>query len=69
MFESPLLQKVIAEARHEDILDFLKARFGTVPRDVTRRVRDVLDEKKLRRLILSAAQSSDLQAFREALLS
>jgi hypothetical protein len=69
MFESPVLQKFVAERLHEAILALLKARFGTVPRDVTRLLRDVLDEKKLRRLNVLAGQCSDLEAFREGLLS
>jgi hypothetical protein len=69
MIESPLLQKMIAESRHEGILDLLKARFGTVPRDVTRHLREILDDKKLRRLNVLAGQCPDLQSFREGLLA
>jgi tRNA modification GTPase len=69
MIESPLLQKMIAEGRHKDILALLKARFGTVPRDVTRHLRDVLDDKKIQQLAVLAGTCSDLQAFREGLLS
>jgi hypothetical protein len=69
MIESPLLQKMIAETLHEVILDALKDRFGTVPRDVTRPLREVIDEKKLRQLIRVANKCPDLEAFREALLS
>jgi hypothetical protein len=69
MIESPLLQQMIAEARHEGILDILKDRFGTVPRDVTRHLRSILDDKKLRRLNVLAGQCPDLQTFREELLS
>jgi hypothetical protein len=69
MFESPLLQKMMAERIHDLILDVLKARFGTVPRDVARHLRDVIDEKRLRHLNLLANQCSDLAAFREALLT
>lgn len=69
MIESPLLQKMRAETLHQAILDFLKGRFGSVPRDVTRHLRNVPDEKKLRQLSVFAGQCPDLQAFREALLS
>jgi hypothetical protein len=69
MIESPLLQKMIAEKLHDVILDALKDRFGTVPRDVTRHLREVIDEKKLRQLIRVANKCPDLEAFREALLS
>jgi len=67
MIESPLLQKMIARSLHEAILELLKDRF-TVPRDVTRGIREVIDEKKLRRLNKVAAKCGDIDAFREALL-
>jgi hypothetical protein len=69
MFESPVLQKFVAERGHKYILAVLKARFGTVPRDVTRLLRDVLDDKKIERLVVLAAKCSDLQAFRDGLLA
>jgi hypothetical protein len=69
MIESPLLQKMLAERIHDLILDALKDRFNTVPRDVTRHLRDILDEKKLRELNRFANKCPDMQAFREALLS
>jgi hypothetical protein len=69
MIESPVLQKIIAETTHEYILDLLKDRFGTVPRDVIRHLRQITDEQKLRRLLLLASKCPDLAAFREALLS
>jgi hypothetical protein len=68
MIESPLLRKMIAETRHADILDVLKTRFGTVPRDVATLLRDILDPKKLRKLNVLAVKCPDLEAFREALL-
>jgi hypothetical protein len=69
MIESPMLQKMISEARHRDILAVLKARFGTVPRDVARHLGAVLDEDKLNKLVVLAAQCPELQVFREALLA
>ncbi len=69
MFESPVLQKFVAERLHEAILGFLKGRFGTVPRDMARHLRAVFDEKKLQRLAALAGQCPDLQTFREELLS
>jgi hypothetical protein len=69
MFESPLLTKMIAERFHKVITKVLKARFGSVPRDVTRLLRQVLDEEKLITLNVLAALCSDLEAFREALLA
>jgi hypothetical protein len=67
MIESPLIQKVTAERSHEHILDALKDRFGNTPRDVTKRLREIVDEKKLRRLSRIANSCADLDAFREAL--
>jgi hypothetical protein len=69
MIESPLLKRMIAETLHKGILALLKARFGTVPREVTRLLQEVLDEERLTKLIVLAGQCPDLQAFREALLS
>jgi hypothetical protein len=69
MFESPLLQKLIAEKLHEAIREALKARFGSVPQDVPHLLREILDHRKLKRLAGIAATCSDLQAFREALPS
>lgn len=68
MIESPLLQKMMAERIHDLILDALKDRFNTVPRDVAKRLREIVDEKKLRQLNRVANKCPDLQAFRDALL-
>jgi hypothetical protein len=69
MFESPVLQRFVARRFHEAVLDVLRARFGTVPRSITKHLREVLDEEKLRKLNVLAAQCPDLQAFRAGLLS
>jgi hypothetical protein len=69
MIESPLLQKLIAEKLHETIHEFLKARFGAVPRDVTRLLREIVEERKLKKLAGVAGKCPDLDAFRDALLS
>jgi hypothetical protein len=69
MIESPVLQRIIAEKLHDAILEALKARFGTVPRDVARLLRGILDERKLMRLTGVAANCRDLDAFRQALQS
>jgi len=45
MIESPLIQKVIAETIQDGVLDILKDRFETVPRDVTKLVRAQMKEK------------------------
>jgi hypothetical protein len=69
MIESPLLRKMRAETSQDHILALLKDRFDSVPRNVTKQLREIIDEKKLRKLILLAAKCPDLQAFYEALLS
>jgi hypothetical protein len=69
MIESPMLRKIAAESYQQGILDTLKARFGTVPRDLVKPLRDILDQKKLTALNGVAALCPDFQAFREALLS
>jgi len=69
MFESPVLQQFVAGRFHEAILDILKDRFGSVPRDVTKLLRAVIDEKKLRKFNVLAAKCPNMEAFREALLS
>jgi hypothetical protein len=69
MIESPLLQRMMAERSQNLILAALKERFGTVPRDVTRHLRAIIDEKKLLQLIRLVVTCPDIQAFRDALLS
>jgi hypothetical protein len=68
MIESPLIQKVRAEAQHGDILDLLKDRFGKVPREVAEEVARIIDTKKLRRFLILAAKCRDMEAFRVGLL-
>lgn len=68
MLESPLLQKMIAETIHRDILALLKDRFDAVPRNVTQPLREILDEKKLRKLLLLASKCPELETFRQGLL-
>jgi hypothetical protein len=69
MFESPVLQLFVAKRFHEAILNLLKDRFDTVPRNVTKPLREIIDEKKLHQLIVLAAKCPNLEVFREALLS
>ena len=67
--ESRFLQKVIAERIHDLILDTLKDRFGSVPRDVTKQLREIVDEKKLKRTLKVAIKCPDIEAFRAVLTS
>jgi hypothetical protein len=69
MIESPVVQRWKAEAIHKVIIALLKNRFKTVPRDVSKQLREILDEEKLTALNVLAGQCPDLDAFREALLS
>ena len=69
MIESPLLQRMVAEKMQQMILDILKGRFETMPRDVTRLLRAELNERKLRKLGTVAAKCPDLNVFRDALLA
>lgn len=69
MIESPLLQEWRAAGGHALILAVLKDRFKGVPRDVTKPLREILDEKRLTKLAVLAAKCPDLDAFREALLA
>jgi hypothetical protein len=69
MIESPLIQELRAELVHDVIVEVLKDRFGPVPRDVSKLLRAVLNEKKLKKLTVLAAKCPDLAAFREALLT
>jgi hypothetical protein len=69
MFESPVLQRWLAQRFHEAILDVLKDRFDTVPQKVIKPLRATLDEAKLRRQNVLAGKCPDLETFREALLS
>jgi hypothetical protein len=69
MLESPLLQRMMAARTHDLILDVLKERFGTVPRDVSKLLREIINEKKLRQLNRTAIKCTDMETFREALLS
>ena len=68
VIESPLVQQWKAEAVHEVILDLLKDRFTTVPRDVSKQLRAIVKEKKLRELGRLAMKCRDLDAFRDAML-
>jgi hypothetical protein len=69
MAEFPLIQELKADTAHEIIVELLKDRFGSVPRDVNKLLRAVLNEKRLRKLAIVAAKCPDMAAFREALLS
>lgn len=76
MIESPLIQEIVekasakaaVEAKQEDIETGLRARFGSLPRKVTKAIRKVDDKRKLSELVALAAQCPDLKTF-EAMLN
>jgi hypothetical protein len=67
LYKSPVLQHWKAEAIHEIIRAILKDRLGAIPRDVSKRIRKIIDEMKLRKLSVLAAKCRDIEAFRDAL--
>lgn len=67
MIESPVVQRWRADVSHKLILALLKARFRTVPRDVSKQLRAIVDEQKLTALNVLAGQCPDLDTFRAAL--
>ena len=67
MIESPLIQELRAEAIQGTILKVLKACFKVVPRDITKRLREILAEKKLAKLTFVGAKCQNLDTFRDVL--
>ena len=67
MIESPLIQELVAETKHKDILRFLAARFGPVPQDIVSALQEIQDEQRLDNLVEWAGLCPDLQAFRSRL--
>jgi hypothetical protein len=75
MLESPVLQRFMAEqmakrlaaVRHNDILHFLRKRFGTIPEATQRRVENLLDQDQLDQLLDLAVECPTLAPFAERL--
>jgi hypothetical protein len=69
--ESPLIQEILEELLREEhqtvILGILQRKFGAVPEDLNTFVRALQDAEILRSLVLEAAISTDLDAFRAKL--
>lgn len=63
MIESPLIQELLAQRSHDDILQFLEGRFGVIPPKITLALRAVQEEDKLRELARFAGVCPDLAAF------
>lgn len=64
MIESPLIQELLAEQQHSNILVVLASRFDPVPVDIEKAVNAIQDQSKLRELLVWASRCSDLEAFR-----
>ena len=71
MLEVPFLDEIVMEKTREtaqqDIVAFLEARVGDVPRDLVEEIESIADEKQLRGLVRSAASCPDLAVFRQAM--
>jgi hypothetical protein len=71
MLEVPFLDEIVRdktrETAQQDIVAFLEARFGDVPRDLVDEIESIDDEKQLRGLVRSAGSCRDLEAFRNAI--
>ena len=64
MIESLLIQELVAERMHKDILRVLNARLGPVPPEIDTALEGVQDEAKLDDLIDWAARCHSLDEFR-----
>src|SRR5262245_55036706 len=77
MSESSLIDRLVkervekntAETLQQAILQFLRGRFGSVPRDIAKAVKRVSDAERLNALVALAGKYSDLDAFRAELAS
>jgi hypothetical protein len=69
MIESPLIQEIVAETKHEAILTFLRARFGSVPEPVVSALRSIQDVHRLDELVDLAGRCPDLESFSDQVRS
>jgi hypothetical protein len=69
MLESPVLQKLIAETKHDYILKLLQSRFGSLPKETVAHVRRIRKEKRLDVLFELAMECKSLEEFQEKLHS
>jgi hypothetical protein len=67
--ELPPIQELLCEELHNAILGAVEAKFGTLPVDLSERVRAIQELDRLRSLICELAVSTDLDAFRAKLPS
>ncbi len=68
MIESPWLKEIVeereAEQQRKDLIDFLAARFDSVPAEVKAGLQTITDSGRLQELIRWAGRCPDLDAFR-----
>ena len=67
MIESLLIQELVAERMHKDILRVLNARLGPVPPEIATALEGIQNEAKLDELVDWASRSPSLEAFRSRL--
>jgi hypothetical protein len=68
LLETPLMQEIVAEVRHKDLVRSLEARFGPVPAELVATIGAVKDEGKLDDLVTWSAQCDSLESFRKRLV-
>ena len=67
MMESPLMQEILSENTHKNILEVLKVRFGEVPTSLEKRIRADENLSHLLEVLRAAAGCSDLTDFTQTL--
>jgi hypothetical protein len=67
--ESPLIQELMAQYRHNNIAAVLEERFGSVPQAIIKALGTIQDDERLDQLIRWAVRCPDLEAFRTRLSS
>ena len=67
MTDFPAVQELLVERRRDDLLRFLKARFGELPETLISRVNQINTESRLEDLVDYAGECSSLSAFSQRL--
>ena len=63
MIESPLIQELMAQRTHQDILRVLEARFGAVSQEIAAELQTIRSIAKADKLVSAAATCPDLASF------
>jgi hypothetical protein len=69
MIESPLIQELQAEYGQNMVLEYLKKRFGKVPRDIRKLLSEVKDPKKLTKVFGELLKCEQIEDVKDALLA